>query len=163
MVDLSNPEKLFSEASKEEIKIQNICPVIGMISSGKSSILNALFNMDILEATPQVTTKIVTIIRYNKNVKDNPIFYQLDLKKHKNNDYTFYKYKNTEITGKENIKEKIKKLNQKLNQKEPEYEDIFYMLEIGQKNLEEDFLKNYDFADIPGVSEHITQNKINIQ
>ena len=130
-----------------------------MISSGKSSILNALFNMDILEATPQVTTKIVTIIRYNKNVKDNPIFYKLSLEKEENNDYKFYKEKTTEIAGKEKIKEKIKKLNEVLNKKEPEYEDIFYMLEIGQTNLEEDFLKNYDFADIPGVSEHIKQKK----
>ena len=50
MVDLSDPEKLFKEISKDEIN--NICPVIGMISSGKSSILNALFNTDILEVTP---------------------------------------------------------------------------------------------------------------
>ena len=161
MADLSNQENPSPETSIEEIKINNICPVIGMISSGKSSILNALFNMDILEATPQVTTKIVTIIRYNKNVKDKPIFYKLSLEKNENNDYKFYKDKTSKITGKDNIKQEIKKLNQKLNKKEPEYEDIFYMLEIGQKNLEEDFLKNYDLADIPGVSEHITQNKIN--
>ena len=161
MTDLNNPEKLFSEIAKEEIKIKNICPVIGMISSGKSSILNSLFNMDILEANPKVTTKIVTIIRYNKDIDDNPIFYKLSLEKEENTDYKFYKDKTSKITGKDNIKQEIKKLNQKLNKKEPEYEDIFYMLEIGQKNLEEDFLKNYDLADIPGVSEHITQNKIN--
>ena len=55
-----------------------------------------------------------------------------------------------------------KKLNEELNQKQPEYEDIFYMLEIGQSYLEEDFLKNYALADIPGVSEHIKQNITNI-
>ena len=163
MADLSNPEKLFSEISKEEIKIKNICPVIGMISTGKSSILNSLFNMDILEATPQVTTKIVTIIRCNKDVKDNPKFYKLSLEKVENNEYKFYKEKTTEITGTEKIKQKIKNLNEKLYQKEPKYKDIFYMLEIGQTFLEEDFLKNYDLADVPGVSEHLKQNIINNQ
>ena len=108
MVDLSDPEKLFKEISKEEIKIKNICPVIGMISSGKSSILNALFNTDILEVTPQITTKIVTIIRYNKNVKDKPIFYKLSLEKNENNDYKFYKEKTSKIIGKDKIKKKIK-------------------------------------------------------
>jgi len=162
MVDLSDPEKLFKEISKEEIKIKNICPVIGMISSGKSSILNALFNTDILEVTPQITTKIVTIIRYNENVKDKPIFYKLSLEKNENNDYKFYREKISKITGKDKIKKKIKELNEELNQKQPEYEDIFYMLEIGQSYLEEDFLKNYDLADIPGVSEHIKQNITNI-
>ena len=162
MVDLSDPEKLFKEISKEEIKIKNICPVIGMISSWKSSILNVLFNTDILEVTPQITTKIVTIIRYNENVKDKPIFYKLSLEKNENNDYKFYKEKISKITGKDKIKKKIKELNEELNQKQPEYEDIFYMLEIGQSYLEEDFLKNYDLADIPGVSEHIKQNITNI-
>lgn len=70
---------------EKEIRIKNICPVIGMISSGKSSFLNSLLNMDYLEATPQVTTKIVTIIRYNKDVKDNPKFYKLSLLKEENN------------------------------------------------------------------------------
>ena len=72
-----------------DMKIKNICPVIGMISSGKSSILNALFNMDYLEATPEVTTKIVTIIRYKENLT-NPRFFQLILKNDGNDNYTFY-------------------------------------------------------------------------
>ena len=45
---MAEVENLLSEIGKEETKIKNICPVIGMISSGKSSILNSLFNMDIL-------------------------------------------------------------------------------------------------------------------
>ena len=114
---MADVENLLSEIGEEEIKIKNICPVIGMISSGKSSILNSLFNMDILEATPQVTTKIVTIIRYNKDVKDNPFFYKLYLKEKENNDYIFYKEKTTEIAGKDKIKKKIKKLNKELNNK----------------------------------------------
>ena len=126
MVDLSDPEKLFKEISKDEIN--NICPVIGMISSGKSSILNALFDMDILEVTPQVTTKIVTIIRYNKNVKDKPIFYKLSLEKNENNDYKFYKEKISKITGKDKIKKKIKELNEELNQNNQNMKIFFICL-----------------------------------
>jgi hypothetical protein len=44
-----------------DMKIKNICPVIGMISSEKSTILNTLFNMDYLEASPDVTTKIINL------------------------------------------------------------------------------------------------------
>ena len=109
------------------MKIKNICPVIGMISSGKSSILNALFNMDYLEATPEVTTKIVTIIRYNPSVT-KPKFFKLILKKDENNNYTFYKKNDSEIIGKDNIRTKVKNLNNELKQKDPKYEDIFYML-----------------------------------
>ena len=150
---MADVENLLSEIGKEETKIKNICPVIGMISSGKSSILNSLFNMDILEATPQVTTKIVTIIRYNKEVKENPKFYKLSLVKKENDNYKFYKEKATKIIGKEKIKQRIKKLNEEWNKKEPKYKDIFYLLEIGQTFLEEDFLKNYDLADIPRTYE----------
>ena len=110
-----------------DMKIKNICPVIGMISSGKSSILNALFNMDYLEATPEVTTKIVTIIRYNPSVT-KPKFFKLILKKDENNNYTFYKKNDSEIIGKDNIRTKVKNLNNELKQKDPKYEDIFYML-----------------------------------
>ena len=83
------------------------------------------------------------------------------MEKKGNNDYKFNKLKNTKLTGKETIKREIKRLNEELNQKQPKYEDIFYMLEVGQSYLEEDFLKNYDLADIPGVSENIKQNIIN--
>ena len=144
-----------------DMKIKNICPVIGMISSGKSSILNALFNMDYLEATPEVTTKIVTIIRYNTQVK-NPKFFKLILKKEENNNYSFYKKNDSEIIGKEKIRDEVKRLNKELQQKEPKYEDIFYMLEIGQVNfIEEEFLKNNDLADVPGVSENIKHEDLN--
>ena len=140
------------------MKIKNICPVIGMISSGKSSILNALFNMDYLEATPEVTTKIVTIIRYNPSVT-KPKFFKLILKKDENNNYTFYKKNDSEIIGKDNIRTKVKNLNNELKQKDPKYEDIFYMLEIGEVNfIEKEFLKTNDLADVPGVSEYMQED-----
>ena len=139
------------------MKIKSICPVIGMISSGKSSILNALFNMDYLEAKPEVTTKIVTIIRYNSLIKI-PRFFHLTLKNDGNDNYIFYKdSKKPEVTGKENIIKEVNERNEdEGKKKEPKYDDIFYMLEIGEVNfIEEEFLKSNDFADIPGVSEKV--------
>ena len=138
--------------------MKNICPVIGMISSGKSSILNAIFNIDYLEVKAEVTTKIVTIIRYSPSAT-NPRFFHLIVNNEGNDNYSFTKEKNTEIVGKEVIKNQIKELNEKFSQEKPIYEKLFYMLEIGEVNLiQKEFLRDYDFADIPGVSEN-TENK----
>ena len=154
-------EAELSDIVKEEIKIENICPVIGMISSGKSSILNALFNINLLEANSDVTTKIVTMIRYSKYIKNEPIFYKLSLEKDGNNNYKFFK-EDIEIKGNEKIKQKIEELNKKLSQTIPKYEDIFYMLELGKVNsIDKEFLEHYVLADIPGVSENIKQNQKN--
>ena len=143
---------------KTDVKIKNICPVIGMISSGKSSILNALFNMDYLEARTDTTTKIVTIIRYNPKAT-KPKLFRLELINDGNDNYTFYKNNEPEAIGKEDIKEKVVKLNKDLQQKDkPEYEKIFHMLEIGEVNfIQKEFLESNDLADVPGVSENIKQ------
>ena len=144
-----------------KIEIKNICPVIGMISSGKSSILNALFNMDYLEAKPQVTTKLVTIIRH-KPTLTKPKFYHLVLQNDGNGNYTFYKDNNSEINGKDEIRAAIGNINEKLHKVDPVYEEIFYMLEVGEVNfIEENFLKNNDLADVPGVSETMKPNDPN--
>ena len=110
-----------------------VCPVIGMISSGKSSFLNALLNMDCLEASEDVTTKIVTIIRYNSNLTE-PRFFQLTVNNDSNDNYSFHKADKPTVTGIKAIKEKIievNKGNKKINEN-PNYKDIFYMLEIGE-------------------------------
>ena len=141
-----------------EVKLKNICPVIGIKSSGKSSILNALFNMDYLEVTPNSYSKIVIIIRYNPSLT-NPKFYNLFIKKEGNNNFRFYKEKSSEVNGKEKIRYAIKDINEKLKQIEPEFEHIFYLLEIGENNyLEKEFLNNYDLAEIPCYFE-IYKNK----
>ena len=160
--DALNPieeEEKEMEIKNKEIIIKNICPLIGMISSGKSSILNSLLKMDFFETGPDLTTKIITIIRYNKEIKDNPKFYKLILEK-QNNDYKFYKDDTSQIEGKNEIKSKIKNINEELKLKNPQYEDIFYMLEFGQADfIEENFLENYDLVDMPGVSENVKNNK----
>ena len=149
---------------EKDMKIKNICPVIGIISSGKSSVLNALFNMDCLEAKPEVTTKIVTIIRYNSLINE-PRFFHLVLKNDGNGNYTFYKDNDKNvITGKKNIMEEINLRNEEWQKKEPKYEEIFFMLEVCEVNfIEKEFLKNNDFADVPGVSENIANKKKKFQ
>ena len=50
--------------------------VLGMISSGKSTFLNSLLGITYLEANDDITTKLVTIIRYNDQINE-PKFYHL--------------------------------------------------------------------------------------
>jgi hypothetical protein len=65
------------------VEIKYLCPMIAMISAGKTSILNVLFNMDFLESSAGIGTKFVNIIRYNSEVGNCPKFYHLKLKKEK--------------------------------------------------------------------------------
>ena len=52
--------------------------VVGMISSGKSTFLNSLLGISYLEANDNITTKMVTIIRYNESLeKPNFIIWKL--------------------------------------------------------------------------------------
>ena len=139
-----------------KIKIKYLCPIIGMISSGKTTFLKVLFDIDFLESSSGIGTKFVNIIRYNPNVGKSPKFYHLKVKNIGFGNYDFYKEKNTEIIGKEKIKKKNKELNEKFKQKDIPYEDLFYMVEIGESIFIEDkeYLKNYDLVDIPGLNEY---------
>ncbi len=142
----------------EKIEIKNLCPMIAMISAGKTSILKVIFDVDFLEATAGIGTKFVNIIRYNPSVGKNPLFYHLTVQKTENGDYDFYKDPNFPvISGSENIKKKNEELNDEYkNKSDVPYEDLFYMIEIGEANFIEDkeYLKNYDLVDIPGVNEY---------
>jgi len=149
-----------------KVDIKNLCPMIAMISAGKTSILNVIFNVDFLEINSGIGTKFVNIIRYNKDVGKNPVFYHLILKNIGNGNYEFYKDSKTIVVGKENIKKAIIDINQKLREDEHcNYEDLFYMIEIGEKNLidDDEYLSNYDLVDIPGVSEFRRPDKNKIQ
>ena len=140
----------------EKIEIKNLCPMIAMISAGKTSILNTIYDIDFLEATAGIGTKFVNIIRYNPNVGKNPKFYHLVLKPIGNGDYEYYKDPKTEVIGKEEIKLKNKQKNEELKEKDIPYTDLFYMVEVGESNIIEDkeYLKNFDLVDVPGVSEY---------
>ena len=107
--------------------------VIGMISTGKSTFLNSLLDITYLESKDDITTKFVTIIRYNENLKE-PKFYHLkvikdcnskenmiknntkfhlfnsDNNKEKENVYYFIR-DGEELIGEKNIIERIKEIN----------------------------------------------------
>jgi len=148
--------------------------VIGMISSGKSTFLNSLLGITYLESKDDVTTKFVTIIRYNENLKE-PKFYHLkvikeensnknDTEEEKENFYYFVK-DGEESIGEKNITEKIKIINNaEKGTQEPKYENLFYMLETNITNIEnKEFLKTHDFYDIPGLNEYIPSDKKDIK
>ena len=148
----------------KEIKINNLCPMIATISAGKTSLLNVFYDIDFLESSAGVGTKLINIIRYNPEVGNKPKLYHLIVKKEPNDSYKFYKdTKEEEIIGKEEIKKKIKEINDKNKQQEPPIENIFYMIEVGECNLIEDkeYLNNYDLVDVPGVSEYIKETDEN--
>ena len=58
-------------------------PIIGKINCGKSTILNFLLNLDdILQYSCNTTTKFISIIRHNKNLKGkNPLIYNVKFEK----------------------------------------------------------------------------------
>jgi len=64
-----------------KVEIRNLSPMIAMISSGKTSILKVIYDIDFLETSPGIGTKFVTIIRYNPEVGKEPKFYPLIVKK----------------------------------------------------------------------------------
>ena len=67
-------------------------PVIGCISTGKSSILNNLLGLnDTLEIGNSISTKCVCIIRHKKGIKKKPKIYEVKIKKLENNIYHFIK------------------------------------------------------------------------
>ena len=150
----------------EKIEIQKLTPVISTVSSGKSSFLNVICNFDILQVSPGIVTKYVNIIRYNPNVGNNPKFYHLIVKKEGDGkEYQFFKELRTVIEGRENIKKRINEINENLGKNEVPYEDIFYMIEVGELGIikDEEYLKNYALVDIPGLSEYIPTKEENLK
>jgi len=141
------------------IESRKAIPVIGMVSSGKSTFLNSLLGIDVLEAKNDVTTKFVCIIRNNSKLSE-PIFYHLNLiNDSKTNDYIYNQ--DGEISkGNEEIKKKISQINSDEYSKVPNYKNLFYMLEIKINNIVNDkFLEKYDFYDIPGLNENIIEKE----
>ena len=142
----------------KNLNIKNICPVIGTKLNGKSSILNTLFNINYLDFS-WLEIKIVIIIRYNPDIT-KPKFFKLNVKSDGNDNYSFYKNNDYEMSGEDEIRNKIKIINKKLDKNEPKYEDIFYMLETCEVNfIDINFLKENDFADIPAYNEYLVYKK----
>jgi len=155
----------FIEIMKEYLNYTDLdyfsIPVIGKISSGKSTFLNSLLGLDCLESNEEITTKFICIIRHNQELTA-PKLYPVILKKRKSeinqNAYNFIKDENNELKG--DLKENIKKINKKLKEckelKKLKKEEFFYILEANLDIFKEKnyiYSKMFEFMDIPGLNE----------
>jgi len=124
-------------------------PIIGAISSGKSTFLNGFLGIDVLETGLTTTTKFVCLIKNsNKN-----LFYHV-IPKRENNSVIFIK-EGEETKDEIQIKKRIEKINENLIKKKGTKDDIFYIFETHIKNIKNDsFLENCYFMDIPGLNEN---------
>ena len=146
-------------------------PIIGKINSGKSSILNYLLNLnDTLEVSEGLTTKFISIIRHNENLKGkSPKIYNVNISERANvNNKSMYSFEKTGECLHGDIKDIIKKRNELLKKKELEClpENYFYIIETYIPLFENEYKlysDYFEFMDIPGLNERIDEEyKYNI-
>ena len=145
----------------DRLPYRKAIPVIGMVSSGKSTFLNSLLGIEILEAKDDITTKFVCIIRYNPKLK-NPLFYHVKLEKCENSDDYYYIKDGKTAEGFNQFKDMISQINDdnKEESMEPQYDNLFYVLETDITNIKnKDFLTQFDFYDIQGLNEYIKNSE----
>ena len=125
---------------------KKIIPIIGIISSGKSTFFQALINSDVLETGGTTTTKFPCLIKNNKSCTFQ--FYHVKICP--NNEERFIRDGEI-ISGEENIKLKIKEINQ---MEKKDINNLFYVLECPITCIEnQQFLEENLFMDIPGLNE----------
>ena len=122
-------------------------PIIGTISSGKSTFLKALLGINVLETGVSTTTKFVCLIQ-------NSIFTKFYHVIPKSNSIGKFERLGEEIKGEANIRKKIEEINKDLDGKTITKDNVFYMLQIPIKYINnKKLLDNYIFLDIPGLNE----------
>ena len=140
----------FTLNKKNIIEKRLVMPVIGNISNGKTSLINAFMGKDICPVKNDITTTSALFIRHINNLNE-PRLYKLSPIKNLNNNFYDFERSNEIIIGEINIKDKIEEINKfsKIS-----IEPIFYMLEIEIKSIKnKEFLNKVDFLDIPGLNE----------
>ena len=180
-----------SLTSGSKIQTGFLIPMIGVISAGKSTIINVLLNENLLETNDNITTKFINIIKYNPSLTYPSFTHIIPKKNNENNVYDFivdnnYKkidgqnLKIDEILNEEEmkskikemtlikIKEEIKKINKNIRDKESKNEiniqqDLFYLTEVNDIPFTENknFFLNHCLVDIPGLSESHSIDKNN--
>ena len=162
--------KLKKEFEPKYLKYINIkrfaIPIIGRISSGKSTFLNFLLGLkDILQTDTKITTRFVCIIRYNEKAEKPKAFNvkleERKLKINSKNDRLKFNFeKGDEIKGK-NIHEIIKERNEKISKSDPytiKNEEFFMIIEFKIPIFNEE--KLIEFMDLPGLNQY-DDGKIN--
>ena len=132
-------------------------PIIGTISSGKSTFLNFLLGFDYLEFSSDITTRCVAIIRHKPI--DVPELYTVSIKERRSGYFNFEKNEKIEGNPKEIISQKNKLI---LNSKDkPNREDFFVLIEARTQLFlgeNEKFSNLFEFLDIPGLDEGIADS-----
>lgn len=127
-------------------------PIVGTISAGKSTFLRAFLGIDVLQTGQTTTTKFVCLI---KNSNQISFYHVIPII----NDGISFEKEGEEIKDIGSIQKKIEEINNTLNENKGNQTDrkneIFYMLEIPVKNIQnEELLENAYFMDIPGLNEN---------
>ena len=151
--------------SKYENLVRFSVPIIGKISSGKSTILNFILDLkEKLQVKTNTTIRFVCLIRHNKLLKNkDPLIYNVEFIP-RAVDYNYYNFeKGNLIEG--DIKDIIQKRNEDLNNKiiDEIPENYFYIIENFIPFFEGEYEKYadyFEFLDVPGLNE--VSNNLNI-
>ena len=143
--------------SDDIIKVKYFIPIIGVISSGKSTFLKGLLHTNVLEVGATTVTKFICLIKPSK-IKEEKFYKVIPQKK----PGTFLK-EGIETISSTNIKKRIESINKGEERKNketgevilPSKNNIFYMLEIPIPPINDEvpLTENFCFMDIPGLNE----------
>ena len=132
-------------------------PVIGCVSSGKSTILNYLLRLrKILQMAQEITTKCICIIRHQKGIKKAKI-YEVEIKRRGGKTDGFYNFEKGKEIG-DNVAEVIAERNELIanNKVGFDYEKYFLIIEceipffVGEMDK---YAELFEFMDVPGLNE----------
>ena len=145
--------KEFKNEYEKYIDMQRFSiPIIGTVSSGKSTFLNFLLGIDYLEFSHKITTKCVTIIRHKPI--DKPELYTVSIKERRNGYFNFEKNEKIEGNPKDIISQRNKLIQD--SEKKINREDFFILIEVRTQLFlgeNEKFSNLFEFLDIPGLDE----------
>ena len=172
--ELNIKKELLDKISKKYLRFRGIkrfcIPIIGVISSGKSTFMNYLLKLNnILEIGEKITTQFICIIRHDENIS-TPEIYEVEIEKRDTNAFNFIEkgenLLNCDGNSNEFLKEKIKKRNEdickaKKNEDEKfekflDPSDYFLIIKTKIPIFEGEYEKYgelIDFLDIPGLDE----------
>ena len=135
-------------------------PIIGIVSVGKSTLLNYLLDLkNFLETGSEITTRFLCIIRHNIN-NEKPVISNITIEDRDEFKYNFEVNNNQKENENEFDKNYIKEYNRFFSQKENKdlkiEEKYFLLMEVDIPFFHGDFEKYADlveFVDIPGLNE----------